>query len=474
MSYIFVAPDSRFGGAAAGSSRQADPVKRLKGYPLLGVLPQLKGDQLRYFVDLADRHGDVIELPLGMDKVLMLNSPSAVEHVLQRNAGNYHKSRYYGPLKPILGDGIFLAEDEHWLHQRRSAVPGFQGIRLKQMTEQMCAATEEMMARWESGPEAPHRDEGAGLDLVPEMMGLALDIVLRSLLSYRLEGDDGARVMTALTTILREAERRVWSLVPLPLGVPTPRNLALKRSLGVLDDLVGRVVARRNETGERGEDLLQLLIDAQPDMAKAGMPDTLLRDQVLSTILAGHETTANALSWTFILLSRHPEILRKVQAEIADVLGGRAPAFEDLHDLVYTRQVFMEAMRLYPPVWTLSRQAMEDDELPGVPVPKGTTVMLCSYAVQRRRQFWPNPEGFDPDRFTAEEIKRRPRHAWFPFGGGPRKCLGERFAMMEALVVLSMVLQRYRLELAPGQSIVPEPMITLRPAGTVRMRLAAT
>ena len=448
----------------AASRRPAHP----GGYPVVGILPQLKRDQLGAFVDLVSRYGDSIELPLGPNKVLMLNHPTAVEHVLQRNAANYHKSPYYGPLKPILGDGIFLAEDEHWLHQRRSAVPGFQGCQLKRMTETMRSATADMLGRWEAG-----RRDGAPLDLVPEMMGIALDIVLRTLLSYRLRGDDGAQVMHALTVILREAERRVWSLLPLPLAVPTPRNQALKQSLAVLDALVRRVVEQRRASGERGEDLLQLLIDAQPDMVASGMPETLLRDQVLSTILAGHETTANALSWTFIQLSRHPEVLARVRAELDAVLGGRDPDFEDIHELSYTRQVFMEAMRLYPPVWTLSRQAMADDEVDGIAIPKGRTVMLCSYAVQRRPEYWPNPEGFDPGRFAPEAMRERPRHAYFPFGGGPRKCLGERFAMLEAMIIMAMVLQRYRLDLAPGQRIVPEPMITLRPAGSVRMQLAA-
>lgn len=460
--------DNRIAGLDEAAPRSDSAVHRLRGLPLLGVLPELKNDQLGYFVDLVGRHGDAIEVPLGPNRVLMLNDPGAIEHVLQRNATNYHKSRYYGPLKPILGDGIFLAEDERWLHQRRSAVPGFQGCQLKRMTETMCGATGEMLERWEG-----RRRSGETLELVPEMMGIALDIVLRTLLSYRLQGDDGARVMSALTVILREAERRVWSLLPLPLALPSPRNLALKRSLAVLDGLVRRVVERRAATGERGEDLLQLLIDAQPGMVAAGMPETLLRDQVLSTILAGHETTANALSWTFIQLSRHPEILAKVRAELDEVLGGRTPGFEDIHALSYTRQVFMEAMRLYPPVWTLSRQAMEDDAIGAVPVPKGTTVMLCSYAVHRRPEYWPNPEGFDPDRFAPDAVKQRPRHAYFPFGGGQRKCLGERFAMLEAMIVMAMVLQRYRLELVPGQRIEPEPMITLRPAGSVRMQLTA-
>ena len=452
-----------------GTGRDATtalPLPQAPGYPLLGILPKLKGDQLRYFVDLVGEFGDMIELPLGPRKVLMLNHPQAVEQVLQRNAKNYHKSRYYGPLKPILGEGIFLAEDDRWLHQRRSAVPGFQGCQLKRMTEVMWQATEEMLDDWQALCAGGQR-----LELVPAMMGVTLDIVLRTLLSYRIKS--GSRdVMSALTVILREAERRVWALLPTPLGLPTPRNRALRRSLALLDDLVDSVVGARQASGERGEDLLQLLIDAQPEMRAAGMPESLLRDQVLSTILAGHETTANALSWTFILLSKHPDVRRRVEAELADVLGGRQPCFEDLHALTYTKQVFFEAMRLYPPVWTLSREAMADDEILGRPVPRGSTVMLCSYAVHRRPEYWPNPEGFDPGRFAPEVMERRPRHAYFPFGGGPRKCLGERFATMEALIILAGVLQRFRLDLAPGQEVRPEPMITLRPSGAVGMTLS--
>ena len=451
--------------AGSGSLAKGDALPRPDGYPILGILPKLKGDQLRYFVDLVGELGDMIELPLGPRKVLMLNHPLAVEQVLQRNAKNYHKSRYYGPLKPILGDGIFLAEDDCWLHQRRAAGTGFQGCQLKRMTEVMGQATEEMLDRWQT---TCRRDESLGL--VPAMTGVTLDIVLRTLLSYRIAADSD-EVMAALTVILREAERRVWSLLPLPIEVPTRRNRQLKQSLAVLDRLVESIVQQRQASGERGEDLLQVLIDVQPDMEAAGMPPSLLRDQVLSIILAGHETTANALSWTFALLSKHPNVRRRVEAELAEVLGGRMPRFDDLHALTYSKQVFLEAMRLYPPVWTLSREAVADDEILGRNVPQGTTVMLCSYAIHRRPEYWPNPEGFDPDRFTPEAQKSRPRHAYFPFGGGPRTCLGERFATLEALIIMAGVLQRFRLDLTPGQEVRPEPMITLRPAGTLPMTL---
>ena len=450
---------------AGGALTEDRPIPKASGYPILGILPKLKGDQLRYFVNLVGELGDMIELPLGPNNVLMLNHPHAIEQVMQRNAKNYHKSRYYGPLKPILGDGIFLAEDEIWLRQRRTAVPSFQGCQLKRMTDIMRQATEEMLEGWQA---TYKRDEP--LDLVPAMTQVTLDIVLRTLLSYRIEASS-RDVMSALTVLLQEAERRVWALLPLPLSVPTPANRRLKRSLDVLDQLVEGIVQQRQASGERGDDLLQLLIDAQPEMQAAGMPGTLLRDQVLSTILAGHETTANALSWTFILLSKNPDVRRRVEAELAEVLGGRQPDFQDLHALTYTKQVFFEAMRLYPPVWTLSREAMADDEILGRHVAKGTTVMLCSYAVHRRPEYWPNPEGFDPDRFSPEAQESRPRHAYFPFGGGPRKCLGERFAILEALIILASVLQRFRLDLTPGQDVRPEPMITLRPSGSVQMTL---
>ncbi len=447
---------------AEASPRDLPQPPRLAGYPVIGLLPQVRKDPLGFFVETACRYGEAVQLEFGFNKVLMLNRPEYIRHVFQDNHENYTKSKFYGPLKPILGEGIFLSEGEAWLRQRRSAAKGFQGVEIRKMHEKMIDAADDMLGRWDVA-----RRSGAPLDMVREMMRVTLDIVLRCLLSVRLDNEH-ADVFQALTVLLRDAERRVWALYNEPAWVPTPRRRKCRRALAVLDGFAKRIIEERLASQRSHADLLQVLVDAH----RAGeLPRERLRDQVLSFILAGHETTANSLSWTCYLLSRHPECARRVKREAADLLHGRPPSFEQVAELSYARMVFDEALRLYPPVWTLSRTPREDDRIGDIEIPKGMPVQLCAFAVHRRPELWPNPEGFDPERFGKARAGAIPRYAYFPFGGGPRVCLGARFATIEAMVLLSMVLQRYDLELVPGVKVEPEPMITLRPRDALLMRL---
>ena len=440
-------------------------VPKLRGYPVVGLLPKIHRDPLRFFVRTVRDYDDVVELDLGPNKALMINNPAYIKHILQDNQPNYHKSKFYDTLAPILGGGIFMAEGQQWQYLRQTATPSFNGCQLKQMIAQMTDATAETLARWQ----VPAR-RGEPVNIVPEMMWLTLDIVLRTLLSVRLHGEHRG-IYHALATLLRDAERRVWALAAPPRWLPTAQNRRCRAAHRVIDGFVQKIVADRRADDRDHADLLQVLVDTLSDPAMDGLSKTVLYDQVRSFILAGHETTANALSWTWIALSRHPDVARKVKAEVDDVLQGRTPTFEDIKKLTYTKMVFDEALRLYPPVWTMSRTAQADDQVGDLAIPKGTNVMLSPYAVHRHAAYWPNPEGFDPERFTPEAVKSRPRFAYFPFLGGTRNCLGSRFAGLEAVIIMAMVMQRFGLALVPGQDIRPEPMITLRPRGDVFMRL---
>lgn len=437
-------------------------VPRLKGTPVLGVLPAVRRDPLGFFVRTAARFDEAVQLEFGVQRFVMLNRPEYIRHVFQDNHANYRKSKFYGPLKPILGEGIFLSEGETWLRQRRTAAKGFQGVELRGMLDPMLAATDDMMARWDVTMRL-----GEPLDIVREMMRLTLDVVLRCLLSVRLDDEHGT-VFESLTTLLRDAERRVWSIADLPPWVPTPARRDCARALARLDHFAETVIAERLASTAPHDDLLQRLVEAYRE---GTLPRSVLRDQVLSFILAGHETTANALAWTFFLLSKHAGCARRAKLEIDALLGKAAPRFDQLAELGYTRQAFDEALRLYPPVWTLSRTPIEDDRIGDLRIPAGTPVQLCAFAVHRRTELWRNPEAYDPDRFGAERARQIPRYAYFPFGGGPRVCLGARFATIEAMVVLAMVLRRFALEVVPGQRVEPEPMITLRPRDPLLMSL---
>jgi cytochrome P450 len=279
------------------------------------------------------------------------------------------------------------------------------------------------------------------------------------------------QVYDSLTAILRDTEERFWSYVSLPRWLPTPHNQRFRHALQTLDDFVYGIIDERRRHPRDEPDLLSLLIEAADRQPTSRAGDKLLRDQVLSIILAGHDTTANALSWSWITLSRHPDVARRIKQEVDQVLGRRMLTVGDVPALRYTKMAFDEVLRLFPPLWTYSRTAQADDRLGPYRIPKGTNVMLCAYAVHRNPALWPNPEGFDPERFDPDREPQHDRFAYIPFGGGPRRCLGARFAVLEGTIALAMISQVFRLELLPGQRVAAEPMITLRPDESVRLQL---
>jgi len=465
MSLAFDHPGD--GGIVGGLHNDA-PLRRpvvLRGRPLVGHLPELRRDPLRFFTRVARDHGDVVELHFGLDKVLMLNHPAMIRHVLQDNRLNYEKSKFYDVMRGVLGNGIFLAEGDEWLSQRRTAARSFQGCQLRRMTTAMQDAVGDLQQRW-----APLAARGAVIDIIPEMMRLTLDILMRTLFSLRLE-EEYAGIFRALTVVLRDAERRIWSPLNAPRWLPVPRNRRVRAALRLLDAFVFNLIEKRKADRAQGGaresegDLLDLLLDNRGERS-----DRQVCDQFQSMILAGHETTANGLSWCLALLSQHPESQRRLRAELATVLDGRTAGFADLPGLAYTRMVFDETLRLYPPLWTFSRVAVADDAFCGLRLRAGTNVRLSMFAGQRRPELWDNPEGFDPARFDPQ-LKNSQRFAYFPFSDGPRSCLGERFAILESMVALAGILGRFDLQLLPGQVVEPEPMITLRPRGPLLMRL---
>jgi len=302
-------------------------------------------------------------------------------------------------------------------------------------------------------------------------MWFTLDVVLRALFHESKEGI-AQKMQTALVDLLREAEDRIWAPFNLPqwFVLRLPKYRAAKK---FLDNTVHELIGARRDNKAYPEDLLSRLVTNYGSSPKEL---NLLRDEVMAYLLAGHETTANGLAWAFYHLSLHPKIQKEVMAEIDKVLGDAQPTLENIAKLTYTRQVFDEILRLYPPVWTISRESLHDDLIPlesgdKIKVSKGTTIMLCAYAVHRREAYWQNPEAFDPDRFNPDQMQTRPKFSWFPFSGGPRLCLGFRFAQVESLIALAMIAQHYTLELIPGQDVQPVPTITLRPNGPMLFRI---
>ncbi|HEY1954258.1 MAG TPA: cytochrome P450 [Polyangiaceae bacterium] len=436
------------------------------GLPVLGSVFGALREPLELFMSATREHGDVVGFHmLHLDYVLLTN-PDAIRHVLVENPKNYEKSRNYAGLKVILGQGLVTSEGEVWRRQRKLAQPAFHRERIASFVRAMDDCTSDMLARWD------RESIGQTIDVHAEMMRLTFRVVGRALLSRELDGDAKA-IGHALSIGLRWANDYAEALVPIPLSVPTFKNIQMKREMKKFDALIYGMIAERRASGPK-DDLLSMLLDARDEETGEPMSDKLLRDELITMVSAGHETTANALSFALYMLSKHPEWARRVRDEADAVLGDRAHVgIDDVKKLATAQMVVEETMRLYPPVWTFERRALEADRVGEWEIPKDATVGISPYVLHRSPAIWPNPEAFDPTRFSAREKEARHKHAYLPFGGGPRTCIGNVFAMAEATLVLARIVQRVRLELLPGFAIALDPVVTLRPKGGLPMRLLA-
>lgn len=435
------------------------------GYPIVGALPKVMKDPLPFLSQAAREYGDVVCLGgFGSQKFYLVTHPDDIERVWKTHHRNYVRGSNFQLLKPLGGDGLFLSEGEPWRQHRKLLQPAFHVSRLMGMVETINASIEGMLERWRRQI-AP----GQPFDLEREMMSLLIEVSAKTLFGTEVAGD-AATIHETITTAFSILHRRVLSAVPFPWWVPFPRHVRFLRAVAELDKVVYRLIDQRRRSGIEGSDVLSTLLSVR-DEAGEPMPDRQLRDEVVTMLVAGHESTGATLSWALYLLSRYPQVMRRVEAELSEVLGGRTPGFQDLPRLPYLSRVFKETLRLYPPFWMLTRTPLADDELSGHRIPAGSIVMFSSYVTQRRPDFWPNPEAFDPDRFLPERSEGRPQFAWYPFGGGPRVCIGARMAEMQALLVLGALLQRYDLHAVPGRRVEPAAMLSLRPKGGLWMTL---
>ena len=396
----------------------------------------------------------------------LVSDPALVQQVLQTRARKYGKqTRGNAQLKLFLGQGLLTSEGDFWLRQRRISQPAFHKRRVEALAPTMASIVESF---------AKNVPVGRPFDMHEAMMTVTREIVARTLLGADLSDEEGELVAAATDFVTAEVNRRLSAPVQLPLEWPTPKNREFRRHRENLDRVCTESSPRddaprsRRAVRRRGEDLLTLLLESRDPETGEKMTDEQLRDEVMTIFLAGHETTANAMTWTFALLSRHPSVARRLHEELDAVLGGRVPTQEDVPNLVYTRQILDESMRLYPPAWMTARAAEEDDELGGYFIPKGSLVFLSPWVVHRHPDYFEDPEGFDPERFAPGK-KLSHRFAYFPFGGGARLCIGRGFALLEATLVLATLAQRYRFDLVPGQRLEPEPAVTLRPRETMDM-----
>ena len=441
-----------------------------KGHWLLGNVLDFLDDPLGHQRRIAAEYGDIVRLRTFIWQAYFINHPDYVKYVLQDNARNFSKQMgEYKRLGWVLGDGLLTSDGDHWLRQRRLMQPAFHRSRIEGYGRLMTQATVEMLDDWTTAT--------APLDIAAEMMRLTLRIVSEALFDLDISGQ--ANLIGDSFHIVNEYLSQVAEnpLSP-PRWFPNQRNRQFNQAVRSLKQAVDEIIAaRRQRPGDSG-DLLAMLMAARDEETGEGMSDQQLRDEVMTLMLAGHETTANALSWTFYLLSEHEAVWQKLQAELDQTLRDpatgrpRLPTVADLAQLPYTRQIIEEALRLYPPAWSIARMTVADDQIGEYPIKAGTAVYISPYAIHRHPAFWNNPDTFDPDRFTPERAAGRPRYAYIPFIGGPRQCIGNNFAMIEAQLILAAVSQRYRLKMVPGHPVVPQPLITLRPQYGLKMTLA--
>lgn len=384
----------------------------------------------------------------------LINKPEYIEHVLVTNHRNYGKSHFARRmLGPLLGDGLLISEGEFWRRQRRIAAPAFHRKHIAQLAGAMFSCTETALVRWRAMAGRP-------FDVAAEMRALTLDIIARTMFSTDVSAEvETVRRLVDIGVALRP---NLLDLFGLPEWLPRRLPAAYRRTIAEFDALVARLLAERRANGIDRDDLLSMLLAAKDPETGEVMSDKQLRDEILTVLIAGHETTANALSWAWYLLARHPEAEARLHDELDHVLGGRPAGFADLTELKWTRMILEEAMRLYPPAHTIARTAIGDDRIGGVRIPAGAFVSISIYVTHRNPNLWPDPEHFDPERFAPAAVAQRHRFAYLPFGGGPRICIGNNFAIAEAQIIIAAIAQRYRLRLAPGHEVRPIAQITLR------------
>ncbi len=434
-----------------------------KGSLIRGNLAEMRLDRLGFLTRCAREFGDVVAIRLGPARIWVLNHPDLVEEVLVTKNRLFRKHFALREARPSLGDGLLTSEGQFWRRQRRLAQPAFHRDRIDAYGRVMVDYTERMLHNWSNGQPR---------DVQADMMRLTLEIVTKTLFDADLSGESSS-VAHAMETLMVSFTDRVNRLVKFPTWVPVPSNLRFRHGMRIVESALDAIITDRRRTGEDRGDLLSMLLQAQDvEGDGTGMSDRQLRDEAVTLFMAGHETTANTLAWIWYLLSLHPEVEAKLHAELDDVLDGRPPEVADLPRLVYTDRVVTETLRVMPTVWLLGREATEPTEIGGYRVPRGMTLWMSQWVIQRDPRWFDDPESFLPDRWADDLARRVHRYAYFPFGGGPRVCIGNQFAQMEAVLLLATIARRFRPLVPVGTVVKPVATMTLRPENGLPVVLA--
>ncbi len=433
-----------------------------RGYPLLGHLPDFLWDRLGFLSRCAAQYGDVVKLKIG-ETTFLLNNPEDIKHVLVTNSENFDKGpRLTSPQgKRLSGHGLLTSLGSAHLRQRKMMQPAFYRTSIKAFGETIVGGIEQRIAQWKSGAE---------LNIAYEMMAMTQQNIIRTVFGQDFD-DRSGELAGAITTRKKYVEHVYFSLLPFPEYLPPKLRREYQEAMKRIDGTINREILLRRDLTVPRHDMLSLLMHAKYEDG-TGMTDRQICDEMQTLFSAGFETIGEALGWTWYLLSQHPEVEARFLAELNEVLGGRVPCADDLPKLRYTEMILAESMRLYPPTWIFIRIARQEETLPsGTTIPAGAKLYLCQYIMHRNSRFWPDPERFDPERFSESAKKERPKFAYFPFGGGIRFCIGESFAKMEGILILASIAQRFALTLVPGQTILPKPQMTLHPKHGITMQI---
>jgi cytochrome P450 len=433
-----------------------------KGVPVFGNLFEPRVDTITFFKNCAQNYGDIVYYRFLGVPVCFINRPDFIESVLVTQSNYFVKSKDYRAMRRVLGSGLLTSEGDLWRRQRKLIQPAFYQERIGDYAEIMVGYTQRMLSVWM---------DGQLLDIHEAMMRLTLGIVAKTLFDADVshEAED---VDAALAVLMGKFLRQAGLALMLPTWVPLPTSRLLKRAVGRLDKVIYGIIEQRRASGKLSGDLLSVFLQARDDEG-IGMTDRQLHDEIMTLFLAGHETTANVLSWTWYLLGENPGAEEKLHEELDRVLAGRAPTPADLPRLTYTDTVLRESMRLYPPVWVIGRRALQPFRLGEYELPANTNVLISQVILHRDARYFPEPERFDPDRWRASDPRSAsvPRFVYLPFGAGPRVCVGAGFGMMEAVLLLATIAQRFRIRIADGQNVKMQPTVTLRPANGIRVTL---
>lgn len=448
---------------------QAKKLAGPKGYPILGVLPMLRANTLEFLQDAARKFGDIVPLRILMTTAYLLNHPAHVEHVLQRNHRNYRKTPMLSKLRPVLGDGLFMSEGDLWTRQRNLIQPSFHKEKVDALAQKMVEVIDGHLKKWDERAASAET-----FNLSDDVSFLTLEIALQTMFGTGL-GSDGDEFARAMKIVHDVSAKRIWDVTGLGSRLPTRQNREFNDSALFLHSVVERIIDERRRNPEASDDLLSILMAARDAETQETMSDRQLRDEVMTLMLAGHDTTATMMAWAILLLSQNKPQLEELRDEVDLTLAGRFPAAGDLKALDYTKRVLQEVARLRPSFWWFARVAIDDDNIAGQPIKAGTTVFISQYLIHTLPTVWDNPEAFDPDRFLPENVSQRSKFAYFPFGAGPRVCIGSAFAMMEMQFALAMIFRRFDVEIKSAANPAFGNLITLRPAKDIeaqaRLRL---